>query len=109
MNRLEAHSTVAVWRELLADPADHCKYGTAVQALAAAANWFEAECARLEAISRLDVVHLNELGKTIRDLKEIVPVGRWVEHVEADPAVPLIRPPATDTPPEPVELPRRAG
>jgi hypothetical protein len=110
MNRAEAQSTLATWRELLADPADRLLYGRAVQALAAAAGWFEAECGRLEQVSRLDVVHLAELAKVNRDLREMVPPHRLiVEHVEADPAVPMVRPPLPGGPLEPVELPRRAS
>ena len=48
----------------------------AVRALLAAAEWYAAENERLEAVSRLDVVHLAELGKTIRELREMLPALR---------------------------------
>src|SRR5690242_5580029 len=72
MNRAEADAVLATWRELLHDPGDRCKYGEAVRALFDAALHLDAEVKRLEAITRLDVVHLAALGKRNRDLAEMV-------------------------------------
>lgn len=92
MNRSEADAVLAVWRELLDDPADRCKYGRAVLELFHAALHYEAETQRLEQVSRLDVAHLAELGKANRDLRQMIAKDRQPEHVERDPAVPLVRP-----------------
>lgn len=92
MNRSEADAVLDVWRELMADPADRCKYGNAVQQLFYAALHLDAEVKRLEAISRLDVVHLAELGKANRDLREMVRQENAPEHVEPDPVATIVRP-----------------
>ena len=93
MTRSEAADVLAVWAELLADPRDRCKYGTAVQQLYYAALHFEAEAQRLEHISRLDVAHLAELGKANRDLRQMIAADRApAEHVEADQVATIVRP-----------------
>jgi hypothetical protein len=66
VNRTAAQATLAAWHQILADPDDRVTYGTAVQALAAAADYYAAETARLEATTRADQADITQLRELVR-------------------------------------------
>lgn len=75
MNRTAAQATLAAWHQILADPDDRVTYGTAVQALAAAADYFAAETARLEATTRADQADITQLRELVRGQRAIHACG----------------------------------
>lgn len=81
VNHLSAHVETAAWRRIVDDTTSPTVARQSVRALVAAAEWWRDECERLEAVSRLDCVHLAQLAKVNRDLREMLP-----GHMLADPA-----------------------
>jgi hypothetical protein len=104
VTRHEARAQLATWRAIVDDTeAPHLRR-EAVAKLVAVCEWYAAEVERLEQISRLDVVHLNELGRTIRELREVMP-RPLPPHPSAAPPVVL---PAVE-PARPMPWFRKAG